>query len=168
MSQPGGRKGKNNKTSDTGDQKEKKNKKEKEPSEPPKDAKKEEDKETSNADITSSAGDEEAPPPKPQSAGASIRDAAQRVLLLSQKGEWGPVDQTLKSMEKAITNAGEDANTIPLLGVADPVGIQFYNIFLNTCMLSMFTALKLEQTNPCRRAATCKRKKVNQLFIEQT
>ncbi|XP_065174102.1 serine/threonine-protein phosphatase 6 regulatory ankyrin repeat subunit A isoform X3 [Atheta coriaria] len=120
MSQPGGRKGKNNKTSDTGDQKEKKNKKEKEPSEPPKDAKKEEDKETSNADITSSAGDEEAPPPKPQSAGASIRDAAQRVLLLSQKGEWGPVDQTLKSMEKAITNAGEDANTIPLLGVADP------------------------------------------------
>lgn len=64
---------------------------------------------------------EDAPPPKPQSAGASIRDAAQRVLVLCQKGEWGPVDQVLKSMEKSISNAGDDANTVPLLGVADTV-----------------------------------------------
>lgn len=69
----------------------------------------------------SNADGEDTPASKPQSAGASTRDAAQKMLVLCQKGEWGPVDQLLKSMEKAISNAGDDANTIPLLGVADLV-----------------------------------------------
>ncbi|XP_060528049.1 serine/threonine-protein phosphatase 6 regulatory ankyrin repeat subunit A isoform X3 [Cylas formicarius] len=62
---------------------------------------------------------DDTPSSKPQSAGANVRDAAQRILTLCQKGEWGPVDQVLKSMEKAMASAGEDANTIPLAGVAD-------------------------------------------------
>ncbi|KAK9890747.1 hypothetical protein WA026_012095 [Henosepilachna vigintioctopunctata] len=64
---------------------------------------------------------EETPSSKPQSAGASVRDAAQKVLSLCQKGEWAPVEQVLKSMEKAIANAGEEANTVPLAGVIDLV-----------------------------------------------
>ncbi|KAJ8968073.1 hypothetical protein NQ314_002512 [Rhamnusium bicolor] len=62
---------------------------------------------------------EDGPASKPQSAGANVRDSAQRVLVLCQKGEWGPVDQVLKSMEKAIANAGEDANNVPLAGILD-------------------------------------------------
>ncbi|KAK9746845.1 hypothetical protein QE152_g5754 [Popillia japonica] len=73
-----------------------------------------------NKDETgSNAEADDTPASKPQSAGASTRDAAQKIMVLCQKGEWGPVDQLLKSMEKAIANAGDDANTIPLLGVAD-------------------------------------------------
>ncbi|KAJ8936153.1 hypothetical protein NQ318_010564, partial [Aromia moschata] len=64
-------------------------------------------------------GAEEGTSSKPQSAGANVRDAAQRILSLCQKGEWGSVDQILKSMEKSIANAGEDANTSPLAGVLD-------------------------------------------------
>lgn len=60
---------------------------------------------------------------KPQSAGASLRDAAQRILVLCQKAEWSPVDQVLKSLEKSIAAAagGEDVNTTPLAGVSDLV-----------------------------------------------
>ncbi|GFG36261.1 hypothetical protein Cfor_08873 [Coptotermes formosanus] len=58
---------------------------------------------------------------KPGSAGASTREAALRVLQLSQKGEWPPVDQALKVLEKAVAAGGEDTNTAPLLGVMDPV-----------------------------------------------
>ena len=81
---------------------------------------KEKDKEetTSNPE-----GEDSTPSSKPQSAGANIRDAAQRILVLCQKGEWAPVDQVLKSMEKSIAAAGEDANTVPLAGVADIVSI---------------------------------------------
>lgn len=61
------------------------------------------------------------PTSKPQSAGANVRDAAQRILVLCQKGEWAPVDQVLKSMEKSIAAAGEEANTVPLAGVSDLV-----------------------------------------------
>ncbi|KAK5645294.1 hypothetical protein RI129_006594 [Pyrocoelia pectoralis] len=68
---------------------------------------------------TGSNADSEETIPKPQSAGVASRDAAQRVLALCQKGEWAPVDQVLKSMEKAIANAGDDANTVPLAGVID-------------------------------------------------
>ncbi|XP_017781810.1 PREDICTED: serine/threonine-protein phosphatase 6 regulatory ankyrin repeat subunit A isoform X2 [Nicrophorus vespilloides] len=82
-------------------------------------------KEAKDKDEVGSVVDEEAAAaaavvPKPQSAGATVRDAAQKVLALCQKGEWGPVDQVIKSMEKAMANAGEDANTMPLLGIADP------------------------------------------------
>lgn len=63
---------------------------------------------------------------KPQSAGATSRDAATKVLNLCMKGEWAPVEQVLKSIEKSIANAGDDANTIPLLGVADVVSIMCF------------------------------------------
>lgn len=76
---------------------------------------KEKDKDETNSN------EEEAPSSKPQSAGASSRDAAQKVLSLCQKGEWAPVDQVLKVMEKNILAHGEDANTIPLAGVVDLV-----------------------------------------------
>ncbi|XP_055708991.1 serine/threonine-protein phosphatase 6 regulatory ankyrin repeat subunit A isoform X3 [Phlebotomus papatasi] len=65
-------------------------------------------------------GSEGDAPAKPQSAGASTRDAATKVLNLALKGEWTPVEQTLKALEKSIANAGEDANTTPLAGVMDP------------------------------------------------
>ncbi|XP_023703906.2 ankyrin repeat domain-containing protein SOWAHC-like, partial [Cryptotermes secundus] len=58
---------------------------------------------------------------KPGSAGASTREAALRVLQLSQKGEWPPVDQALKALEKIVAAGGEETNTTPLLGVVDPV-----------------------------------------------
>jgi len=58
---------------------------------------------------------------KPGSAGASSREAALRILQLSQKGEWPPVDQALKALEKIVAAGGEDTNTTPLLGVMDPV-----------------------------------------------
>lgn len=60
---------------------------------------------------------------KPQSAGTSSRDVAQKVLLLCQKGEWAPVDQVLKVIEKNIVAQGDDANTVPLAGVVDLVRI---------------------------------------------
>lgn len=58
---------------------------------------------------------------KPGSAGSSTREAALRVLQLSQKGEWPPVDQALKALEKIVAAGGEETNTTPLLGVVDPV-----------------------------------------------
>lgn len=80
-----------------------------------------ESKDKEKEETTSNPEGEEAPSSKPQSAGPNVRDAAQRILVLCQKGEWGPVDQVLKSMEKAIVNAGEDANTVPLAGILDAV-----------------------------------------------
>lgn len=79
-------------------------------------------KEVKDKEETSSNPDgEEGSSSKPQSAGANVRDAAQRILTLCQKAEWAPIDQILKSMEKAISNAGEDAHTTPLAGIADLV-----------------------------------------------
>lgn len=65
------------------------------------------------------------PGSKPGSAGASSREGAQRLLGLAARGEWAPVDQLLKSLEKAAQTAGEDGNPAPLAGVMDPVS---YNI----------------------------------------
>lgn len=59
--------------------------------------------------------------PKPPSAGASIRETANKVLSLAMKGEWTPIEQELKKLEKYVANQGEDGNTIPLAGVHDPV-----------------------------------------------
>lgn len=77
----------------------------------------------SGGDKTSSGGDTESvgSGKKPGSAGASTREAALKVLQLSQKGEWPPVDQALKALEKIVASGGEDINTTPLLGVLDPV-----------------------------------------------
>lgn len=79
-------------------------------------------------DDSSSNGDrkeiEGAPAPKPPSAGASIRESANKILALSMKGEWTPVEQELKKLEKYVANQGEDGNTIPLAGIHDVVCIR--------------------------------------------
>lgn len=81
-------------------------------------------KEVKDKDETGSNPEgEEATSSKPQSAGANIKDAAQRILTLCQKAEWAPIDQILKSMEKAISSGGEEVNLTPLAGVADLVGV---------------------------------------------
>lgn len=63
--------------------------------------------------------------PKPQSAGASMRDAAQRILTLALKNEWTAVEGVIKSLEKAVEkakiNADEEIHLVPLAGVLDPV-----------------------------------------------
>lgn len=65
--------------------------------------------------------------PKPQSAGASMRDAAQRILTLALKNEWTAVEGVIKSLEKAVEkakiNAEEEIYLAPLAGVLDPVSI---------------------------------------------
>ncbi|XP_011314875.1 uncharacterized protein nompC [Fopius arisanus] len=63
------------------------------------------------------------PGSKPGSAGATAREAAQRLLGLASRGEWAPVDQLLKTLEKAVQSAGDDGNPVPLAGVMDPVSI---------------------------------------------
>lgn len=87
-------------------------------------------KDGSATDETASNSDrrEEAPAvvqPKPQSAGASMRDAAQRILTLALKGEWTAVEGIIKSLEKAVekakANTDEEIYLAPLAGVSDPV-----------------------------------------------
>lgn len=62
---------------------------------------------------------------KPQSAGASMRDAAQRILTLALKAEWTATEGVIKSLEKAVekakTNAEEEIHLAPLAGIMDPV-----------------------------------------------
>ena len=66
-----------------------------------------------------------APEKKPQSAGASMRDAAQRILTLALKGEWTAVEGVVKSLEKAVEKAKaaseEEIYLAPMAGVLDPV-----------------------------------------------
>ena len=62
------------------------------------------------------------PGSKPSSAGATAREGAQRLLGLAARGEWAPVDQLLKSLEKTVQGAGEDGFIVPLAGVLDSVG----------------------------------------------
>lgn len=94
-------------------------------------------KDGSATDETASNSDrrDEPPPPppsviaplpvKPQSAGASMRDAAQRILTLALKAEWTAVEGVIKSLEKAVekakANTEEEIHLAPLLGVVDPV-----------------------------------------------
>lgn len=61
------------------------------------------------------------PGSKPGSAGATSREAAQKLLGLAARGEWAPVDQLLKSLEKAMQNVGEDGPVAPLASIMDPV-----------------------------------------------
>ncbi|KAK1131784.1 hypothetical protein K0M31_015943 [Melipona bicolor] len=60
------------------------------------------------------------PGSKPGSAGATSREAAQKLLGLAARGEWAPVDQLLKSLEKAAQNVGEDGPLAPLASIMDP------------------------------------------------
>ncbi|XP_066142061.1 serine/threonine-protein phosphatase 6 regulatory ankyrin repeat subunit B isoform X9 [Euwallacea fornicatus] len=115
MSQPGGKKG-----GGKGPPKSDKNKEEESNGSSSKSAGNSKDPKEKE-ETGSNHDNEEAPASKPQSAGANIRDAAQRILTLCQKAEWAPIDQILKSMEKAISNVGEDVNPTPLAGVADLV-----------------------------------------------
>ncbi|KAL7045286.1 hypothetical protein ACKWTF_002184 [Chironomus riparius] len=66
-----------------------------------------------------------APEKKPQSAGASMRDAAQRILTLALKGEWTAVEGVVKSLEKAVEKAKaaseEEIYLAPMAGVLDPM-----------------------------------------------
>lgn len=66
-------------------------------------------------------GEPSQPGSKPGSAGATAREGAQRLLALAARGEWAPVDQLLKSMEKAVQNAAEEGFIAPLAGLMDPV-----------------------------------------------
>lgn len=74
-------------------------------------------------DKTGAADD--APAPKPQSAGATVRDAAQKLLGLTMRQEWTPVEQVIKNMEKAVASSNDDMNLSPLAGVLDPVSVFF-------------------------------------------
>ncbi|XP_025835183.1 uncharacterized protein LOC112905946 [Agrilus planipennis] len=118
MSQPSGKKGGSKgppKDKNSGDDA----KKEEKDKAPPQD--KDDQVSTNNNNGVNNNGEaEEGAAQKPQSAGAVVRDAGQKVLSLCQKSEWSPVDQVLKSIEKSIASAGEDANTAPLAGIADP------------------------------------------------
>lgn len=77
--------------------------------------------------------------PKPQSAGASMRDAAQRVLTLALKTEWTAVEGVIKSLEKAVEkakiNAEEEIYLAPLAGVLDPVRFSFNRVLFYLGML---------------------------------
>ncbi|XP_015591539.1 serine/threonine-protein phosphatase 6 regulatory ankyrin repeat subunit A isoform X3 [Cephus cinctus] len=66
------------------------------------------------------SGEPSQPGSKPGSAGATAREGAQRLLGLAARGEWAPVDQLLKSLEKAAQSAGDDGNPAPLAGLMDP------------------------------------------------
>ncbi|XP_021701891.1 serine/threonine-protein phosphatase 6 regulatory ankyrin repeat subunit B isoform X2 [Aedes aegypti] len=84
-------------------------------------ATKDETSAAANGDKKSDKADTEQPSqPKPGSAGATVRDGAQKVLTLAMKSEWAPVEAVLKGLEKAVAAGGEDANTTPLAGVMDP------------------------------------------------
>ena len=76
-----------------------------------------------------------APEKKPQSAGASMRDAAQRILTLALKGEWTAVEGVIKSLEKAVEKAKaaseEEIYLAPMAGVLDPVSFCLTFISLN-------------------------------------
>jgi len=67
------------------------------------------------------AGEPSQPGSKPSSAGATAREGAQRLLGLAARGEWAPVDQLLKTLEKTVQSAGEDGFIVPLAGVLDTV-----------------------------------------------
>ncbi|XP_045495167.1 serine/threonine-protein phosphatase 6 regulatory ankyrin repeat subunit B [Colias croceus] len=58
--------------------------------------------------------------PKPPSAGVNMREAAAKILVLAQKGEWPAVEQTLKALEKLVAAGGEDTVSVPMAGIVDP------------------------------------------------
>lgn len=79
------------------------------------------DETSSNGEKREKSNSDLADQPKPPSAGSSIRDSANKILGLAVKGEWTPVEQEMKKLEKYVANAGEDGNHVPLLGVHDTV-----------------------------------------------
>lgn len=65
---------------------------------------------------------EDTPVPKPPSAGATIRDACQKLLNLTIKQEWTSIDPVLKQLEKIVANSGGELK--PLVAVSDPVSME--------------------------------------------
>lgn len=78
------------------------------------------------------------PGSKPGSAGATAREGAQRLLALASRGEWAPVDQLLKTLEKAVQSAGDEGNPAPLAGLMDPVCCLYYNLKYESFLLLLF------------------------------
>lgn len=83
------------------------------------------DETASNGDRREDASAAALPEKKPQSAGASMKDAAQRILTLALKAEWTAVEGIIKSLEKAVEKAKaaaeEEVYFAPMAGVSDPV-----------------------------------------------
>lgn len=73
-------------------------------------------------------------PPRTLSAGASMRDAANRVLTLALKNEWTAAEGVIKSLEKSVDKAKKEAEEeviiSPMAGVQDPV-----RFFLSSAVL---------------------------------
>lgn len=105
-------------------------------------------------DDSSSNGDKKDgdlfPAPKPPSAGASIRDTANKVLALAMKSEWTPIEAELKKLEKYVANVGEDGNHIPLAGVHDMVSI-VYSLQYTRSGTHDFVKSILSRTGKCVR-----------------
>ncbi|XP_011500154.1 PREDICTED: serine/threonine-protein phosphatase 6 regulatory ankyrin repeat subunit B-like [Ceratosolen solmsi marchali] len=59
------------------------------------------------------------PSSKPGSAGATAREAAQRLMGVATRGEWAAADQLLKTLEKVSQNQQEDVTFAPLAGLID-------------------------------------------------
>lgn len=89
------------------------------------------DKKDIKGTAAAAASTDDANPAKPQSAGASVRDAAQKLLGLTMRQEWTPIEQVIKSLEKAVAAAGDEMNLSPLAGVLDPVSIYIFGIVQN-------------------------------------
>lgn len=88
------------------------------------------DTSAANGDKKTDKADPEQPSQtKPGSAGATVRDGAQKVLNLALKSEWAPVEAVLKGLEKAVAAGGEEANLTPLAGVMDLVSLR--RLYLN-------------------------------------
>lgn len=75
-------------------------------------------KDTKSGDEATAAA---VPAPKPQSAGATIRDAGQRLLSLTMKQEWTSIDPVMKQLEKIVSSGTSEGSAAPLAGVMDPV-----------------------------------------------
>jgi uncharacterized protein with NAD-binding domain and iron-sulfur cluster len=89
------------------------------------------DETASNGDRREDASSAAVPERKPQSAGASMRDAAQRILTLALKGDWTAAEGVIKSLEKAVEKAKaaageEEIYLAPMVGVLDPVSCTPY------------------------------------------
>lgn len=87
------------------------------------------DKKDPKSTDDTAAGAAAPPAPKPQSAGATMRDAGQKLLNLTMKQEWSSIDPVLKQLEKIVTNSGGELK--PLTGVMDPVSIMKENRKMN-------------------------------------
>lgn len=80
-------------------------------------------KDDTNSDSKKDASNtEDTPAPKPPSAGATIRDACQKLLNLTMKQEWTSIDPVLKQLEKIVANSGGELK--PLVAVLDPVSMK--------------------------------------------